>query len=80
MTPDTWAAIVATVVLGIIGFLSVRTLNQIDKNQKEIAGSLLELWKEHNSFKLEFTELKAEHHIHHDRRSVARETWPGERD
>ncbi len=60
--------IVILVVLPITGMLAIRVLTDVDKNQKDIADSLIKLWEAHSNLSKEFYTLQGEHYAHHERR------------
>jgi hypothetical protein len=84
MTPE----IISSSIIGFVGiivsiaaFLSIRTLQQIDRNQAKMAETMSstfkDIYEKHNILNVEFHEMRAEHHMNHDRRKQPRVEWPG---
>lgn len=54
-----------TVLLGVLGFLGIRTLSMIDENQKKLSEALNESFERLRSVELDLHGLKVEHKINH---------------
>jgi uncharacterized membrane-anchored protein YhcB (DUF1043 family) len=68
------------IVVTIAGFLAVRTLQLIDKNQQalseEMTRNFKDLYDKYNHLNANFHELHGEHCINHERRKHPRMEWP----